>query len=152
MPFPDATGVREEVLDAKQQSQFLNLCTPEFRPLAYAALLTGCRYGPMTRWRVKDFRPLDQCLRIGWVPAWIDAKQKNRRGADRSVEDLVERSIVEAAGCLVALLQVLHEGRPVVGRVDRVHVDHRPMILWISLSAPMLGLLMELAGTVAYRS
>ena len=65
-PFSDATGVREEVLDAKQQSQFLNACTPEFRPLAYVALLTGCRYGPMSRWLVEDFRPLDQCLRIGW--------------------------------------------------------------------------------------
>ncbi|MCE1204454.1 MAG: site-specific integrase [Holophagaceae bacterium] len=65
-PFPDATGVREEVLDAKQQSDFLNACTPEFRPLAFAALLTGIRYGPMTRWKVKDFRPLDHCLRVGW--------------------------------------------------------------------------------------
>ena len=82
-PFPDATGVREEVLDAKQQSHFLNACTPEFRPLAYAALLTGCRYGPMTHWRVKDFRPVHQCIRVGW-----DKRHKRDRLAPLTDESI----------------------------------------------------------------
>lgn len=68
-PFPNATGVRELVLDAQQQSTFLNGCTPEIRPLAYAALLTGNRYGPMRKWRVKDFQPLDRCVVVGWDKA-----------------------------------------------------------------------------------
>ena len=64
--FADCTGVREEVLDAAQQSDFLNGCTPEFRPLAYGALLTGSHYTAMTKWTVKDFRPLDRCIRVGY--------------------------------------------------------------------------------------
>jgi len=64
--FPDCTGSREQVLDASQQSDFLNGCTPEFRPLAYSTLLTASRYGPMTKWRVKDFHPLDRAIRVGW--------------------------------------------------------------------------------------
>ena len=81
--MPDATGVREEVLDAKQQRQFLNSCAPEFRPLAYAALLTGCRYGPMTRWRVKDFQPVNQCIRVGW-----DKRHKRDRLAPLTDESI----------------------------------------------------------------
>ncbi len=80
-PFPNATGVREEVLDASQQSEFLNGCTPEIRPLAYAALLTGNRYGPMRQWKVKDFRPLDRCVVVGW-----DKRHERERRAPLSRE------------------------------------------------------------------
>jgi integrase len=64
--FEDCTGKREEVLDAAQQSDFLNGCTPEFRPLAYGALLTAAHYTAMTKWKVKDFHPVDRYIKVGF--------------------------------------------------------------------------------------
>ena len=34
--------------------------------MAYGALLTGNRYGPMTKWKVKAFRPRERAIQVGW--------------------------------------------------------------------------------------
>jgi len=64
--FADATGSRDTILDAEQQSRLLNAATPELRPVVFAALLTGSRPGPILRWKVKAFRPLDRAVAVGW--------------------------------------------------------------------------------------
>ena len=67
--YPDATTSRDEVLDARQQSDLLNRCSPELRPLTYGALLTASRPGAMRRWKVKHFRPLDRAIVVGYDKA-----------------------------------------------------------------------------------
>lgn len=64
--FADATGSRDKILDAEQQSQLLNACSPELRPVVFAALLTGSRSGPILRWQVKNFRPMDRAILVGF--------------------------------------------------------------------------------------
>ncbi len=65
-PFTGCTGVRDEVLSLEQQSAALNRATPELRPLLYGALLTAQRFGPLSRLKVKDFRPEDRVVKVGW--------------------------------------------------------------------------------------
>jgi len=72
-PFKNCKGIRDTILTAEQQSAWLNACTPELRPLCYGALLTGNRFGPLSRWQVKDFRPIDQCIRAGWDMVAIES-------------------------------------------------------------------------------
>lgn len=64
--YPDATASRDEVLDARQQSDLLNRCSPELRGLTYAALVTGNRPGALRRLKVKHFRPLDRAIVVGY--------------------------------------------------------------------------------------
>lgn len=52
--FGKTKGARNVVLDRSEQVRFLNACTPEFRPMGYAGLLTGARYGELRHARVKD--------------------------------------------------------------------------------------------------
>lgn len=65
-PFRNCDGVRDTVLDAQQQSDLLNAADDEFRPIVYGGLLTGSRFGPLRRIKVKDFRPLDRAIKVGW--------------------------------------------------------------------------------------
>ncbi len=65
-PYPDTTASRDQVLDAREQSDLLNRCTPELRGLVYGGLLTGSRPGAMRRWKVKHFRPLDRAIVVGF--------------------------------------------------------------------------------------
>ena len=62
--FGKTKGTRNVVLDRSEQVRFLNACTPEFRPLGYAGLLTGGRYGELRHARVKDVLLEDQVLRV----------------------------------------------------------------------------------------
>lgn len=58
--YENVDASRDAILDLEQQAAFLNAASPEFRPLAYAALLTGQRYGPLRRLLVGDFDPANR--------------------------------------------------------------------------------------------
>lgn len=58
--YDNVDSSRDAILDLEQQAAFLNAASPEFRPLAYAALLTGQRYGPLRRLLVGDFDPANR--------------------------------------------------------------------------------------------
>jgi len=73
-PFQDCVGVREEVLSLAEQSTLLNRASPEFRPLLYGALMTAQRFGPLSRLKVKDFRPKGRVVKVGY-----DKKRKKDR-------------------------------------------------------------------------
>ena len=62
--FGKTKGARNVVLDRSEQIRFLNACTPEFRPMGYAGLLTGARYGELRHARVKDVRLEDQVILV----------------------------------------------------------------------------------------
>ena len=54
-PFKGCDNRRETVLEVSQQVEFVNICSPDFRPLALVALLTGARYGELADTTIKDF-------------------------------------------------------------------------------------------------
>ena len=54
-PFRNVESARVKYLQVAEAKRFLNACDSAFRPLAQAALQTGCRYGELTRLKVGDF-------------------------------------------------------------------------------------------------
>jgi integrase len=53
--FGDVDGVRLDYLSLAEAGRLLNACDPEFRPIVQAGLLTGARYGAITKLVVTDF-------------------------------------------------------------------------------------------------
>lgn len=54
-PFRGVDAPRVGFLDQEEGRRLLDACKPDFRSLVLAALLTGCRYGELTRLRIADF-------------------------------------------------------------------------------------------------
>lgn len=54
-PFRNVESARVKYLQVAEAKRFINACDPAFRPLAQAALQTGCRYGELCRLKVGDF-------------------------------------------------------------------------------------------------
>src|SRR5262249_56002207 len=62
--FKDVDAARVRYLTVEQARRFLNATDSEFRPLAQAALQTGCRYNELARLEVADFNPDSGTLAI----------------------------------------------------------------------------------------
>jgi integrase len=56
-PFKGVEAPRIRFLDREEARRLLNACDPDFRRLVQAALLTGCRYGELTRLLASDYSP-----------------------------------------------------------------------------------------------
>jgi site-specific recombinase XerD len=56
-PFQNVDAPRICYLTDDEALRLVNACAPDFRTLVTAALLTGCRYGELTRLRAADFDP-----------------------------------------------------------------------------------------------
>jgi integrase len=56
-PFHGVDAARLRFLSISECQRLINAADPGFRPLVQAALLTGCRYGEITRLKVADFHP-----------------------------------------------------------------------------------------------
>ena len=54
-PFKGVDGVRPDWLTVEQAKRLINASEPDFRLLVQGALLTGGRYGSLTRLKVRDF-------------------------------------------------------------------------------------------------
>jgi integrase len=54
-PFRGVDGKRAAFLNVADAKRLINACDPDFRLLVQAALLTGGRYGSLTKLRVRDF-------------------------------------------------------------------------------------------------
>jgi integrase len=54
-PFREADAAKVRYLDSAEAQRLVSAADPAFRPLVQAALLTGCRYGEITAFRVADF-------------------------------------------------------------------------------------------------
>lgn len=63
-PFRDVTRARDVFLSVAQCDALCAACGPDFRPLVRSALLTGARYGELTRRRVSDIDLKQGILRI----------------------------------------------------------------------------------------
>lgn len=55
-PFKGVDRPKVRYLETDQVVSLLEACEPDFRDLVRGALLTGCRYGELTRLRVRDFK------------------------------------------------------------------------------------------------
>jgi integrase len=62
--FKDIDAARVRYLTVEQARRLLNATDSEFRPLAQAALQTGCRYSELARLEVTDFNPDSGTLAI----------------------------------------------------------------------------------------
>jgi len=62
--FKDVDAARVRYLTVEQARRFLNASDSEVRPLAQAALQTGCRYSELARLEVADFNPDSGTLAI----------------------------------------------------------------------------------------
>lgn len=56
-PFEDADAPRVAHLSKEEAGRLLTSASDDFRPMARAALLTGCRYGELCRLKVADLGP-----------------------------------------------------------------------------------------------
>ena len=56
-PFREADAAIVRYLSPAECLRLVNTCEPAFRNLVRGALVTGCRYGELTRQRVADFNP-----------------------------------------------------------------------------------------------
>jgi integrase len=54
-PFREANAAKVRYLDFDEVQRLVSAADPAFRPLVQAAVLTGCRYGEITAFRVADF-------------------------------------------------------------------------------------------------
>jgi len=54
-PFGGVDSSRKRILKLAEAQRLVNACDDEFRPLLQAALLTGGRYGSLTKLKVRDF-------------------------------------------------------------------------------------------------
>ena len=55
--FKRTSKARARFLTREEQVRLVNACLPGFRPLVRAALLTGCRYGELSRLKCQDYSP-----------------------------------------------------------------------------------------------
>jgi integrase len=63
-PFRDVERPSERFLTADECERIVNACDGDFRNLVQAALVTGARYGELTRLRIKDFLPDNRTVYI----------------------------------------------------------------------------------------
>lgn len=54
-PYRNVDSPRIRFLTIPECGKLVNECTPDFRPLVKAALLTGCRWGELINMRIQDF-------------------------------------------------------------------------------------------------
>jgi integrase len=54
-PFEEADAARIRYLSVTEAKRLIHACSPDFRDLVQAALLTGARYGELARLKVSDF-------------------------------------------------------------------------------------------------
>ncbi|MGE4483390.1 tyrosine-type recombinase/integrase [Acidocella sp.] len=63
-PFQNAEAARVRFLTDDEATRLVNAADPGFRPMIQAALLTGARWGELTRLRVADFNPDARTIHI----------------------------------------------------------------------------------------
>ena len=86
-PFRGVDLARVRYLSVEQARRLVNASDSEFRPLAQAALQTGCRYSELARLEVADFNPDSGTLAI----------RQSKSGKARHVVLTVERRPSSAA-------------------------------------------------------
>jgi integrase len=72
-PFRDVELAKIRYLDPGERVRLVNACSGKFRDLARGALLTGARYGELTRMIVSDFD-----ASAGTISVWISKSGKPR--------------------------------------------------------------------------
>jgi integrase len=55
-PFRGVYGKRDRILSIDEARRLINACPADFRDLVQAALMTGCRFGELTRLVASDFK------------------------------------------------------------------------------------------------
>jgi integrase len=75
-PFEAVDSVRVRYLQLAEAKRLINACSPDFRPLVQAALLTGARYGELVRLEIQDFNPDSETVTI----------RRSKSGKSRRIE------------------------------------------------------------------
>lgn len=63
-PFRAVDAARLRYLSDDEARRLVNACEPEFRDLVTAALVTGCRYGELSRFTTEDLNPDAGAIRV----------------------------------------------------------------------------------------
>jgi integrase len=63
-PYKGADQPRARYLTTAEAIRLINAASPEFRPLAHAAILTGCRWGELRAMRARDFDPASNTVAV----------------------------------------------------------------------------------------
>lgn len=97
-PFPGADAPRIRYLSDDETLRLVNACTPAFRTLVQAALLTGMRYGELVVLRVAD---LDLAARVLHVREAKAGKPRVVHLGDEAVRLFEAQAIGKPGGALV---------------------------------------------------
>ena len=93
-PFHNVDAPRIRYLNQQESMRLSNVCTVDLRPLVQAALLTGCRYGELTRMIAGDFHADSKTVLVRESKS---GKPRNIPLTDEGVR-LFERSVAGKTG------------------------------------------------------
>jgi len=99
-PFKRTAKARIRFLKPDEQVTLVNACPPDFKALVRAALLTGCRYGELTRLKCRDYDPNPQNPTIfvaeskSGKPRYIYLPHEGRLLFDELTADTDQESLV----------------------------------------------------------
>jgi integrase len=87
-PFRNVDAPKVRYLSIDESTRLINACEPDFRPLAQAALLTGCRYGELVGMVCHDFNPDAGCITVreskSGKPRHVPLTEEGQRFFERS--------------------------------------------------------------------
>jgi integrase len=103
-PYKGADAARVRYLTLAEAKRLVNVCDPDFRPLVTAALMSGCRYGELTRLETSDFNRDSETLHV----------RMSKSGKAKHVELTTEAVRFFAAQCAgrVGLMFPREDGEP----------------------------------------
>ena len=127
-PFKEVDAPRIRHLEVAEATRLINASGPVFRPMVQAALLTGCRYGELTRLKVGDFKPATGTLTIRLSKS---GKARDVALTDEGISLFKQLSIGRATDELLirngdgVAWKKSHQARPMIEACERAKIKPR---------------------------
>jgi integrase len=126
--FGSVDAARLRYLTIEESKRLINAVDPPFRPLVQAALLTGARYGQITRLRASDFNPDSGTLRLSTKKGNGELRTYHATLTDEGREFFAERCMGRTGDTLLfpngdREWQKSEQGRPMREACDAAKIE-----------------------------